>query len=116
MSSGVRKVKEPRLFYIPLELAELLHATLGPLGDVLERENHHWAPIVKKVLSEYIGSRDRLLCQLHGHDILPEISHHTYLASEQVCDLTRSAITEEWMREADDDFSKWTEEVSGETA
>lgn len=97
-----------RVFYIPIELAEMLHATLGPLADVLEEENHQWVPMLRKVLSEYTRSRDRFLTGVHG-DVIAEIVHHTYLAAEKVCGMTKSAIIEER------DFSKWAAEFTGES-
>jgi len=99
-----------RLMYVPIELAELLHATLGPLSEVLDREDHPWTPMVRMVLSEYSRERNRLLTHLHGENAVAEIAHHTYLASEKVCELTDYALQQE------EDFSRWREEVEGEIA
>lgn len=54
------------LVYIPLAFAELLHVTLGPLGDRLKAEGHEWASLVEKVLDAYTSRRDE---HLHGEDI-----------------------------------------------
>lgn len=99
-----------KLLYLPIELAELLHATLGPLADTLERESHPWSPMVKKVLREYTDSRDRIMIHLHGSSVIPQIAHHTYLAAEKVCGMTSAAIREE------EHFTRWSAEVNGETA
>ena len=96
--------------YLPIELAELLHATLGPLSEVLDREDHPWTPMVRRVLSEYSRERNRILIDLHGERVLPEIAHHTFLASERVCLLTHYALEEEG------DFKRWREEVEDGTA
>lgn len=96
-----------RIIYIPIEIAELLHATLGPLAEVLDGENHHWVPMIRKVLAEYTQQRDKFIRAIHGN-ISAEIAHHTYLASEKVCGMTELALREE------EDFSKWAEEVTGE--
>jgi hypothetical protein len=100
----------PELIFIPIRLAELLHATLGPLSEVLEREDHPWTPMVRKVLSEYCHERNGFLVEIHGPSVLSEIGHQTFLASERVCDLTDYALREE------EDFSRWREEVEGEIA
>lgn len=91
--------------YAPIELAELLHATLGPLGDVLEKENHHWAAIVRRVLLEYIRERNGFISDTYGSNAIPHVNHLTFLASERVCRVTDLAIAEEI------DFAQWAGEV-----
>lgn len=86
---------------VPLDIAELLHATLGPLADVLEAESHPWAPTLHMVLHEYVKLRNSAL----GPALGPDISHITYLAAERVCDLTRNAIRDE------EDFRRWASEM-----
>ncbi len=95
---------------LPIDLAELLHATLGPLSEVLDREDHPWTPMVRKVLSEYSRERNQIMIDRHGEQVLPEIAHQTFLASERVCLLTHYALQEEG------DFIRWREEVEGGTA
>jgi len=90
---------------VPIELAELLHAALGPLADVLEEEDHPWAAMARRVLDEYTFRRNRLLKYIYGESIAADIAHHTFQACEKVCELTDSAV-----REAVD-FVKWSSEV-----
>lgn len=90
---------------VSLGLAELLHATLGPLADQLIREGHPWAPMLRRVLNEYTSERNSSLVQAHGTSVISEISHATYLASERVCSLTERAVDEER------DFIRWRAEV-----
>lgn len=97
-----------KLLYVPLELAELLHATLGPLGEVLERDGHSWAQMVRRVLDEYTRSRNSMLSHIHGDRVISEVTHQTFLASERVCELTDMAIREE------EDFLRWSAEVDGD--
>jgi hypothetical protein len=95
-------------FHIPVELAELLHATLGPLGDVLEQEGHRWSPTVRRVVSEYVRARNEFLAAHHGRGATVDVLTHTEEAAERVCALTESALREE------EDFFRWSEEVSEE--
>lgn len=81
-----------RLVYVPLAFAELLHATLGPLGDVLSQEGHTWAPMVQRVLAEYTSRRDDLLTEFHGEGIVETIHDHTLVAAEEVEGLAHDAI------------------------
>lgn len=99
---------DKRMLFIPLELAELLHATLGPLSEILDKENHPWSAMVRRVIEEYTHQRNRFLTPIHGNSVVAEISHHTYLASEKVCELTDSAISEAA------DFLQWANEVGGD--
>lgn len=89
-------MSKPRVVFIPLAFAELLHATLGPLGEVLETEGHSWAPMVQKVLSEYNSRRDTYLVSIHGDEILDVVIEHTMAAAEdveaQVSDAVEEAI------------------------
>lgn len=103
-------MSEGQVIYIPIHMGELLHATLGPLAEILERDQHNWAPMVKKVLNEYTQIRNEFLTHVHGSDIISEITHQTYLAAERVCDLTETAIREE------KDFMAWAQEVDGDLA
>lgn len=96
--------------HVPLDLSELLHATLGPLAETLEQEGHHWAPMVKRVLGEYTRLRNAALRATQGRDVTAEVAHITFLASEKVCALTEKAVTEE------QDFIRWAAEVDGEHA
>ncbi len=93
---------------IPLELAELLHATLGPLSDALSEESHPWAPLVRKALDTYISGRDTFLVQEHGAHVLPEIEEATRQACTRVDELLTETVSEE------EDFTKWGSELSGE--
>ena len=93
--------------YLPIELAELLHATLGPLSEVLERENHHWAEVVRRVLAEYVAGRNQILTHIHGDKVMLEVAHETFVAAEKVCLISDLAISEE------EDFIRWREEVDG---
>ena len=94
---------------VPVELAELLHATLGPLADVLEDEGHPWAEMAKRVVSEYTSQRNRLLKYVYGESIVADIAHHTYRAVEKVCEITESAVSD---AVESIDFAKWSAEVS----
>lgn len=38
---------------IPLDTAELLHATLGSLAAVLDREGHPWARLAQEMVDTY---------------------------------------------------------------
>ena len=96
--------------YAPIEISELLHSTLGPLCDVLERDGHHWAPVVKRVLFEYVKQRDDFISDVYGRATLSYVHHITYEAAERVCRITDLAISEEI------DFAQWAKEVGGETA
>lgn len=42
---------------VPLALAELLHATLGPLSADLTAEGHPWADTLQRVLDAYVDER-----------------------------------------------------------
>lgn len=96
-----------RLLYVPIELAELLHATLGPLSEVLDREGHHWAEVVKRVLAEYVAGRNQIIRHLHGDEAILDVAHETFIASEKVCLISDLAVSEE------EDFLRWREEVDG---
>ena len=91
---------------VPAELAEMLHATLGPLGDVLDAEGHRWSPIVRKVLAEYVQRRNRFVKKSYGMSAIADFNHLTYLASESVCRMTDSAIAEEV------DLEQWDREMN----
>ena len=101
---------EHKLVYVPLAFAELLHAMLGPLEDVLSSEQHAWAPMIRRVLEQYTDRRDEFLQAMHGQEINPLIGHITYTAVEEVQNLTDDAIIEEH------DFIQWASESEGETA
>ena len=98
---------DKRVLFIPIELAEMLHATLGPLAEILDKENHHWSPMLRRVIEEYAHQRNRFLTSMHGDTVFPDLAHHTYLAAEKVCELTDSAISEAA------DFLQWATEVEG---
>lgn len=95
---------------IPLHLAELLHATLGPLCEVLDSDEHDWVPMIRRVLSEYVSLRDQHLVALYGPGVTGEICKHSYNASEMVCALTRVEIAEA------KHFVQWDVEFKDETA
>jgi hypothetical protein len=101
---------DARDFDVPIELAELMHALLGTLADVLEDEGHSWAQMTRRVLDEYEGQRNRILISLHGESIMRDLAHHTEMAVEKLCKLTDSAVQEA------SDFIQWHAEVSGESA
>lgn len=98
------------LVYMPLAFAELLHATLGPLEDVLRSEGHPWAPMVKRALDQYTDRRDEFLESIHGEGVIESVRHITYLACEEVQNLTDDVVQEEH------DFLRWASEVEDETA
>lgn len=93
--------------HVPLELAELLHATLGPLADVLEAEGHAWAPLIRRVLKAYLDGRDDKLLQQYGPGVLGEARVCTVQVSEAVCALVNELAMEEV------DFSMWDSEIQG---
>lgn len=91
---------------VPLALAEMLHVTLGPLTDVLERQNHPWVKFLRSVLAAYTKGRDDLLTGAHGESILLAIDEVTLSVAETVCDfLYQLAATEE-------DFELWAKELA----
>lgn len=90
---------------IPLQLAELLHVTLGPLTEVLKDEDHSWAPLISMVLRAYREGRDRELVKEYGDSIVRDIDLCTYLVSEQLCEWSRELAGEET------DFDKWAHEI-----
>lgn len=89
---------------IPLALAEMLHAILGPLLGQLEGEGHSWVPILKRVLEAYGVGRDDILISRHGVGILSEIDGATRDAAEQLCEWVSEMAREE------EDFKLWAEE------
>ncbi|MFM8798726.1 MAG: hypothetical protein ACKODT_07200 [Fluviibacter sp.] len=93
---------------LPLDLAELLHVTLGPLADVLAEEGHRWAPMVKRVLSEYTELRDMVLTEIYGFDAIAAIDRTTVLACERVYEMVTSDVENV-------DFGMWASELGGET-
>lgn len=103
-------MNDDRSAYIPVELAELLHVTLGPLGEVLSGEGHPWADMVKRVVAEYITGRDRSVFHLHGDNVLVDIAHFTSQAVNRVLALTDSAVHEA------EHFLQWSDEVGGPAA
>lgn len=96
--------------FVPLALAELLHAALGTLAGQLEAEAHPWAAMASRVVDEYEEQRNRLLSEAHGPRAFPEMKHQTFLAAERLCEIT-SLVVEEAL-----DFVEWSSEVDGETA
>jgi hypothetical protein len=84
----------PKLVYVPLAFAELLHATLGPLCDVLAEEGHDWVPMVQKVLREYTARRDQMLVNMHGAQILDAVHEHTLVAAEEVEHMVSESIVD----------------------
>ena len=85
---------KPRIISVPLAFAELLHATLGPLGDILEQEGHSWAPMVQRVLEEYTSRRNALLTVVHGDEIIDVVMQHTMTAAEDVESMAYDAVDE----------------------
>lgn len=90
---------------IPLELAELLYVTLGPLSEVLQDDNHKWAPIVKMVLRAYREGRDDMLGKMYGDRVLEDIDLCTFLVSEQLVKWVSELSGEQT------DFDKWAQEM-----
>lgn len=84
----------PKLIFVPLAFAELLHATLGPLSDVLDKQGHDWAPMVRRVLAEYTSRRDQMLTNMHGEHILDNICDATQAAALEVEQLVSDEIEE----------------------
>lgn len=74
---------------IPLGIAEILHATLGPLASVLEEENHPWAGLVKRVVREYVAVRDEYCSELDASSWHYGVAAQTAMAAEVVCGLIR---------------------------
>ena len=101
---------EDSAFHIPIILSEMLHATLGPLADQLASENHPWAHMAQRVLTEYTERRNQFLQLTHGSAALAAVKHETFLAAEWVCELTTLALDEAC------DFAAWATEVGDETA
>lgn len=97
----------PESLHIPLELAELLHATLGPLADVLESEGHVWVPLIRRVLSAYVDGRDQKLAGQYGVGVLGEAKVCTLQVAEAVMAMVNELTLEEV------DFDLWTNEVQG---
>lgn len=97
----------PESLHIPLELAELLHATLGPLADVLESEGHAWATLIRRVLSAYVDGRDDKLVAQYGIGVLGEAKVCTLQVAEAVCAMVNELTMEEV------DFDIWAGEVQG---
>lgn len=93
---------------LPLHLAELLHVALGPLADVLEGEDHAWAPMLKTVLTKYRVARDLVLVDELGPDAIPAIDRTTALACQVMYEMVSGPV-------ADGDFDLWASELGGET-
>lgn len=74
---------------IPLGLAELLHATLGPLAAVLTEQNHPWSGLVNRVVAEYVSARDEHCSGLDAVAWHGRVADQTQLAAEVVCGLIR---------------------------
>lgn len=93
---------------IPLHLAEMLHATLGPLYAQLHEEGHVWAPLVKSVLDEYTHRRHLALDGIYGADAPDMICRVLQAAAEEVCNMSDRPVQER-------DFAMWSSELGGET-
>lgn len=91
---------------IPLELAELLHATLGPLGERLKDEGHPWAELVQRVLEAYRMGRDSSVMTQYGLSALQDMHMVTVAVSEQVCRFVEEITVEEV------DFNAWSKELN----
>lgn len=91
---------------IPVEVAEMLHVTLGPLSEVLKQEGHPWAPMVEKMLHDYTRARDAVVSREHGASGLAEVHEITTEACNTVLDKVSDAILEGM------DFVQWHEELT----
>lgn len=99
------------LTFIPLELAEMLHVTLGPLGELLEEEGHPWAGLVTRVLEQYLAGRDQTVFDNYLGEVgFEQIADTTRAAAERVCALTDAAVIEA------EHFLCWADEVGEATA
>lgn len=87
-------MNDPRMICVPLSYAEFLHATLGPLADVLEAEGHGWAEMVKRVLAEYTLRRNMIIGEVYGPDAYNRIASYTMAAAEEVEYMVHEAITD----------------------
>lgn len=92
---------------IPLQLAELLHVTLGPLTETLKEEDHPWVGLALMVLAAYREGRDRELEKAYGVEVVADIDLCTYRVSEQLCNWASEMAGEET------DFEKWAKELGG---
>lgn len=89
---------------VPLELAELLHVTLGPLNEVLRIEDHPWAALIGRVLDFYERGRDAHLAEAHGAGA-PELAAEAMVAGVGIVEsLVDDAETEEH-------FAMWDSEI-----
>lgn len=92
---------------IPLEMAELLHATLGPIAASLRSEGNHWADTIEYIVDRYIEARDTHLGKIHGPGVRAEINHVTFGAVEEVLHHMDEMSTER------EHFGMWAEEFKG---
>lgn len=89
---------------LPLPLAEMLHATLGPLAEVLAAEGHAWAPLLDRVLEAYRAGRDDQMVKKYGPAVIPEVDIVTAQVAEAVCSVVSELASEEV------DFMMWASE------
>lgn len=89
---------------VPLPLAEMLHALLGPLGEQLTREGHSWAPFVSRVVDAYTQGRDDHLSDTHGPAVLRDIDVCTLQVADKLCGWVAEMASEE------EDFDLWARE------
>ncbi|OQZ87920.1 hypothetical protein BST11_25495 [Mycobacterium alsense] len=89
---------------IPLPLAEMLYATLGPLAETLAAENHPWAALAERVLEAYKTGRNDQLVAMYGQGVIPEISKVTQQVADAVCGVVAEMADEEM------DFAMWAGE------
>jgi hypothetical protein len=106
-SNGHVDLDRESALHIPLALAEMLHAVLGPLAEQLSAEGHAWAELTSRVVTEYTERRNATLVAAHGPSALTEIRDELFLASERVCELSTLAVNEA------SDFVAWAAEVIG---
>ena len=92
---------------LPLPLAELLHATLGPLCIALENESHAWAPLVRRVLGAYTDGRDDMMTVMYGPSILQDVAMVTVEVADELIKLVDE------MSATERDFEKWSDELNG---
>jgi len=92
---------------IPLELAELLHATLGPLATSLRAEGNHWADTIDYIVDKYTRQRDAALYAAHGPSVKADINHATFKAVDSVLAHMDDMFDEK------EHFGMWTDEFKG---
>lgn len=93
---------------VPLPLAEMLHVTLGPLTETLEKEDHPWVPLLRRVLAAYKMGRDDTMVAIYGNGIIGEIDVCTVQVAEEVCKVVDEIAAEET------DFVQWSTEFHRE--